>query len=275
MTSQEKILNKNNEGKFICVGLDTDINKIPEFLKNDPYGVFKFNQSIIEATKDYAAGYKINFAFYESAGSAGINELERTVELKPQDIISIADAKRGDIGNTSEMYAKSVYEHFKFDAITLHPYMGKDSLQPFLDFTNKMNYVLVLTSNPGSNDFEKLELKNGRFLYQNILQNVSDWNRDNNCGIVFGATKLDELKTNINNFGNLSILLPGVGAQGGSLEDVSKTFNDNKRKNYLVNVSRGIIYKSNNADFAEAAHNEIIALNKISSSYKNSVKESI
>jgi len=265
MTSQEKILKKNDEGKFICVGLDTDINKIPVFLKNDRDGVFKFNQSIIEATKDYAAAYKINFAFYESAGAKGISELEKTVELIPRDILSIADAKRGDIGNTSEMYAKSVYDHFKFDAVTLHPYMGKDSLQPFLDFTVKINYILVLTSNPGANDFEKLELKDGRFLYQNILENVNKWNENNNCGIVFGATKLDELKTNINKFGNLSVLLPGVGAQGGSLENVSKTFKDNERKNYLVNVSRGIIYKSSGDDYAEAARYEIISLNKITS----------
>jgi orotidine-5'-phosphate decarboxylase len=270
MTSQEKILKKNDQEKFICVGLDTDINKIPKFLQNDSDGVFKFNESIIDATKDYAAGYKINFAFYERAGSEGINELERTIELIPTDILSIADAKRGDIGNTSEMYAKSVYEHFGFDAVTLHPYMGKDSLQPFLDFIDKMNFVLVLTSNPGANDFEKLELKNGGFLYQNILQSVNTWNENNNCGIVFGATKLEELKTNITSFNNLSVLLPGIGAQGGSLEDVSKTFNDNKRKNYLVNVSRSIIYKSSGEDFAEAARNEIIALNKISSSYQNS-----
>jgi orotidine-5'-phosphate decarboxylase len=263
MKSQEKILNKNNEGKFICVGLDTDINKIPKFLQGDPDGVFKFNKSIIEATREYAAAYKINFAFYEQAGSKGITELERTVELIPQDILSIADAKRGDIGNTSDMYAKSVYEHFNFDAVTLHPYMGKDSLQPFLNFTNKMNYVLVLTSNPGANDFEKLELKDGRFFYQNILENVNKWNENNNCGIVFGATKLDELKSNINKFDNLSILLPGVGAQGGNLEDISKTFKNNNRKNYIVNVSRGIIYKSSGEDFAEAARNEIISLNKL------------
>ena len=169
MSSQEKILKKNDEGKFICVGLDTDVNKIPASLKNDPNGVFKFNQSIIEATKDFAAAYKINFAFYEQAGAQGIKELERTIELIPQNILSIADAKRGDIGNTSEMYAKSVYEHFKFDAVTLHPYMGKDSLQPFLDFTDKMNYVLVLTSNPGANDFEKLELKDGKNFIQKVL----------------------------------------------------------------------------------------------------------
>jgi orotidine-5'-phosphate decarboxylase len=144
----------------------------------------------------------------------------------------------------------------------LHPYMGKDSLQPFLDYKDKMNYVLVLTSNPGANDFEKLQLSDGRFLYQNILKRVNEWNDNRNCGIVFGATKLDELKANIENFGSLSVLLPGVGAQGGSLEDVIKTFNDYKRKNYLVNVSRGIIYKSAAEDFAEAARSEIISLNK-------------
>ncbi|HEX9252284.1 MAG TPA: orotidine-5'-phosphate decarboxylase [Ignavibacteriaceae bacterium] len=265
MKSQEKILNKNAEGKFICVGLDTDVNKIPGFLQNDSDGVFKFNQAIIQATKDFTAAYKINFAFYERLGTKGIAELEKTRELIPDDILSIADAKRGDIGNTSEMYAKSVYEHFKFDAVTLHPYMGKDSLTPFLDFYDKMNYVLVLTSNPGANDFEKLELIDGSLLYQNILKSVNEWNVKENCGIVFGATKLDELKNNINNFGNLSVLLPGVGAQGGSLEDVSKVFKESKRKNYLVNVSRGIIYKSGKEDFAEAARDEIISLNKITS----------
>lgn len=265
MKSQEKILNKNNGGKFVCVGLDTDINKIPKFLQNDSDGIFKFNKEIIEATREYAASYKINFAFYEQAGSKGITELEKTVELIPQDILSIADAKRGDIGNTSEMYAKSVYEHFNFDSVTLHPYMGKDSLQPFLDFSDKMNYVLVLTSNPGANDFEKLQLSDGRFLYQNILQSVKEWNQNSNCGIVFGATNPDELKTNLKNFGSLSVLLPGVGAQGGSLEFVSKTFKENNRKNYLVNVSRGIIYKSTGEDFAEAARSEIVLLNKITS----------
>ena len=170
MTSQEKIITRNTEGKFICVGLDTDVTKLPDFLKNDVDGVFNFNQAIIEATKDYAAAYKINFAFYERNGSEGINELERTVELIPENILSIADAKRGDIGNTSEMYAKSVYDHFGFDAVTLHPYMGKDSLQPFLDYSEKMNYILVLTSNPGANDFEKLKLENGNLFIKVFLR---------------------------------------------------------------------------------------------------------
>jgi len=263
MTSQQKILTKNNEDKFICVGLDTDPAKIPEHLKSNPEGVYIFNQAIIEATKDYAAAYKINFAFYERNGSEGINELEKTIELIPSDILSIADAKRGDIGNTSEMYAKSVYEHFGFDAVTLHPYMGKDSLQPFLDFKDKMNYILVLTSNPGANDFEKLKLENGRYVYQSILEKVNCWNENKNIGIVFGATKIDDLKNDIKNFGELSVLLPGVGAQGGSLEEVNSIFKENHRKNFIVNVSRGIIYKSSKENFAEAARQEIISLNKI------------
>lgn len=268
MTAQKKILNKNYKGKFICVGLDTDIKKIPAFLQNDPDGVFKFNQSIIESTKDFAAAYKINFAFYERLGSKGIEQLERTVELIPKDILSIADAKRGDIGNTSELYAKSIFEHFNFDAVTLHAYMGKDSLQPFLDYSDKMNYILVLTSNAGANDFEKLELKGGGFLFQQILKSVNDWNENSNCGIVFGATKPDELKINIKHFNNLSVLLPGVGAQGGSIEDITKIFNDANRENYLVNVSRSVIYKSSGVDYAEAARDELISLNKISSNGK-------
>jgi len=263
MTAHQKIINKNISGKFICVGLDTDISKIPAHLKNDSDGVFKFNQAIIEATKDFAAAYKINFAFYERNGSEGISELERTVELIPDDILSIADAKRGDIGNTSEMYAKSIFEHFGFDAVTLHPYMGKDSLQPFLDFSDKMNYILVLTSNPGAGDFEKLKLHDGKFVYQKILEKAGTWNDKHNIGIVFGATKIEDLKNDIKNFGSLSVLLPGVGAQGGSLEEVNLVFKENRRKDFLVNVSRGIIYKSDKEDFAEAARQEIMALCKI------------
>lgn len=263
MKSIHKILTNNKSGKFVCVGLDSDINKIPKFLQKDKDAVFKFNSAIVEATKDYAAAYKINFAFYEQNGSKGFSELERTIELIPANALSIADAKRGDIGNTSEMYARSVYEHFRFDAVTLNPYMGKDSLQPFLDYQDKLNFILVLTSNPGADDFEKLLLKNGKYFYQQILEKINEWNNNKNCGIVFGATKIEELKTNINSFGSLSVLLPGVGAQGGSMSDVKKVFSTNNRDNYIVNVSRSIIYKSNQEDFAEAARNEIILLNKI------------
>ncbi len=261
MSALKKIFNKNNDGKFICVGLDTDLKKIPPFLLKENNPLLTFNKAIIEATKDFTAAYKINFAFYERNGAKGIEELEKTVELIPQDILSIADAKRGDIGNTSEMYAESVYNHFKFDSVTLNPYMGKDSLDPFLKYQDKLNFILVLTSNPGAADFEKSELANGKFLYQTVLQSVNQWNQNKNCGIVFGATNIDELKNNIQSFGNLTILLPGVGAQGGSLNDVVSVFKENNRKNFIVNMSRSIIYKSNRMDFAEVANKEILNLN--------------
>jgi orotidine-5'-phosphate decarboxylase len=262
MTAQEKLFKKNLEGKFICVGLDTDQSKIPQHLQSNLNPVFVFNKEIINATKLYAAAYKINFAFYEKDGAKGIKELEKTVSLIPGDIVSIADAKKGDIGNTSTLYAKSIFNHFSFDSVTLNPYMGKDSLDPFLDYKDKINFVLVLTSNTGASDFEKLELKDGRFVYQRILEKVNEWNKKNNCGIVFGATRLKELKNNIKKFDNLSVLLPGVGAQGGSLEDVVSIFKSEKRNNYLINSSRGIIYKSSGKDFAEAAQSEIKLLNE-------------
>ncbi len=269
MTSREKILKINNEGKFICVGLDTDLKKIPAFLLKEKNPVLAFNKAIIESTKDYAAAYKINFAFYEQNGAKGFEELEKTLQLIPTNVLSIADAKRGDIGNTSKMYAKSVYDHFGFDSVTLNPYMGKDSLEPFLEYEDKINFILILTSNPGANDFEKLKLFDGNYLYQNILDRTNQWNTKKNCGIVFGATKITELKDSINSFGDLTVLLPGVGAQGGSIEEVSNLFKSKNRKNYIVNVSRGIIYKSSTEQFASDAQNEIINLNKIVSEIIN------
>ena len=263
MLSKEKIIKKNNEGKFICVGLDTDIDKIPSFLLKEKNPILTFNKAIIEATKNFVAAYKINFAFYERNGIKGIEDLEQTIELIPDDILSIADTKRGDIGNTSQMYASSVFDHFGFDAVTLHPYMGQDSVNPFLDYSEKLNFILVLTSNPGALDFEKLKLNNGQYLYQNVLANVNKWNEKNNCGIVFGATKIEELKENIKDFKNLTVLLPGVGAQGGSLEEVVSLFKANDRKDYLVNVSRGILYKNSGENFAQSAQDEIKNLNNI------------
>lgn len=263
MSALNKVLKKNDEGKFICVGLDTDLNKIPSFLLKEKNPILSFNKAIIEATKDYTAAYKINFAFYEKNGAKGIEELEKTIELIPKDILSIADAKRGDIGNTSEMYANSIFQHFKFDAVTLNPYMGKDSLEPFIEHEDKLNFILVLTSNPGASDFEKIKLSDGKFLYQKILDSVNKWNDKKNCGIVFGATNTDELKDNVSNFNELTVLLPGVGAQGGSLTEVVSVFNKNRRKNFIVNLSRSILYKSDKEDFAQAAKNEIINLNSI------------
>ena len=261
MRAIDKLLNKNREGKFICVGLDSDITKIPPYLKSAPNPILKFNQAIINATKNSAAAYKINFAFYEKDGEKGLRVLFETVESIPPDILIIADAKRGDIGNTSLMYAKSVFEHYNFDAVTLNPLMGKDSLEPFLSYKDKLNFILALTSNKGAADFEKLKLDSGKFLYQYIVEKVVEWNSNNNCGLVFGATNSGELNDNINSFGSLPILLPGVGAQGGSVADVIGAFESSGRRNFLINVSRGIIYSSGKEDFAEKALEELLNYN--------------
>lgn len=263
MTAQEKLTNKNNEHKIICVGLDSDINKIPSHLKSTSNPILEFNKAIIENTCEYAAAYKINFAFYEKDGASGFDLIEKTISLIPDDILIIADAKRGDIGNTSQMYAAAVYEYFKCDAVTIHPYMGFDSVNPFLEKKEKLNFILALTSNKGADDFEKLKLEDGSFLYQKVINKVKEWNINKNCGIVFGATQIDELSENIKTFGELPVLLPGVGAQGGSLEDVIKVFKSNNRLNLLINSSRGIIYKDNSNKFAVSAKKEIMKLNEL------------
>jgi len=250
MLSENKIIKKLNAGFHICVGLDTDRRKIPVYLQNDDDGIYKFNKAIIETTKDIAAAYKINFAFYEKEGAKGFEMLSKTLKLIPSDVSIIGDAKRGDIGNTSLMYAQSMFEHFKIDASTLNPYMGYDSLAPFINYSDKIHFILALTSNPGSHDFEKLELKSGKKVYQEVIEKVNQWNREKNLGIVFGATNLDELKENIGNFGNLLILLPGVGAQGGNLEKIVRVFKENSNNNYLINVSRALIYADSSKNFA-------------------------
>jgi orotidine-5'-phosphate decarboxylase len=261
MNALEKLVNRNNSDNFICVGLDTDFDKLPLHIKSSANPVLNFNKAIIDSTSEYCAAYKINFAFYEKDGEEGLKVLSETINYIPSNILIIADAKRGDIGNTSRMYAKSVFEYYNCDAVTLNPLMGKDSLEPFFEYSDKLNFILALTSNKGANDFEKLKLNNGRFLYQQIIEKVKEWNLNNNCGIVFGATNSEELKENINSFETLPVLLPGIGTQGGSLEDVVKSFKTVNRKSFLINVSRGIIYKSSGEDFAEKAREEILSLN--------------
>lgn len=263
MTALEKLNIANKNGKFLCVGLDTDINKIPKYLLKTENPIYEFNKIIIEKTKDVSAAYKLNFAFYETMGSKGFEILKSTIDLIPNNILIIGDAKRGDIGNTSEMYAKSLFEYFNCDASTLHPYMGYDSISPFLHYNNKLNFILALTSNKGSEDFEKQKLENGDFLFQYIIKKVNEWDTNNNCGFVFGATNSYELEENIELIKQKPILLPGVGAQGGSLEEVVKILFKYNVENFIINSSRGIIYKDSSEKFGEAAREEIIKMNLI------------
>ena len=261
MKATEKLTAQNNDNKFICVGLDTDIEKIPAHLKSSSQPILDFNKAIIDVTKDNAAAYKINFAFYEKFGSEGMKVLSETINFIPENILIIGDAKRGDIGNTSRMYAQSVFDFYKCDAVTLNPLMGYDSLKPFLEYENKLNFILALTSNPGAADFEKLKLDDGSYLYQQVIKKVNDWNSVKNCGIVFGATKSDELKENMELIDSLPVLLPGVGSQSGNLEDAICGFKTAGRKQLLINVSRSLIYKSGQKDFAEKANEELLRLN--------------
>lgn len=220
-------------------------------LQSLPDAVFKFNKQIIDATKDYCVAYKINTAFYESDGIKGWKTMEKTVNYIPSTHFKIADAKRGDIGNTSSQYAKAFFETLHFDAITVAPYMGFDSIQPFLEYKNKFTIVLGLTSNKGSEDFQ-LQKINDHYLYEMVLQKVSEWGNKENLMFVVGATKANELATIRKIIPDNFLLIPGVGAQGGSLEDVSK-YGMNKDCGLLVNASRAVIYASNKNDFAKKA----------------------
>lgn len=261
MSAQDKLLQRLQKGKHICVGLDTDISKIPMYLHSEENPIVKFNHIVIDNTAECAAAYKINLAFYEKDGAAGFDNLRRTLELIPEDILVIGDAKRGDIGNTSDMYALSIFNHFNFDAVTLSPYMGYDSLMPFLNYADKINFILALTSNKGSADFEKQKLADNTYLYQKVIEKANNWNTNKNCGIVFGATNSEELKENINSFNDLYVLLPGVGTQGGSLQDVVKTFYQNNKTNFLINISRALLYIDRTTEFGKKIKFEMNRLN--------------
>lgn len=263
MTAQEKLKNNASEGKFICVGLDTDIEKIPNSLRRSTNPILEFNRKIIEATSEFTAAYKFNLAFYEKEGARGLEALFESIRLVPAGVLVIGDGKRGDIGNTSQKYAEMLYREFNFDSATLNPYMGKDSLEPFLAYKSKLNFILTLTSNDGAADFEKLKLSNNLFLYQEVINKVKSWNSNSNCGLVFGATKIGELENNMNIIGDLPVLLPGVGAQGGNLTEVVSLFKQLKLTSFLINVSRGIIYKSSFENFADEARNELLTINNI------------
>jgi orotidine-5'-phosphate decarboxylase len=245
----ERIKAKNS---YLCVGLDTDINKIPDHLLKESDPVFAFNRTIIDATADYAVAYKPNIAFYEALGTKGWESLQKTLEYIPKDIFTIADAKRGDIGNTSGLYAKAFFETLAFDSITVAPYMGVDSVQPFLAYPDKWVILLALTSNEGSQDFQLIQSASGKPLFQEVLEKSQHWGSVDQLMYVVGATRGEKIGEVRKIVPNHFFLVPGVGAQGGSLEEVSR-YGMNSTCGLLVNSSRGIIYASSGKDFGAAA----------------------
>lgn len=254
MTKQELIQQIKLKKSFLCVGLDSDLTKIPKHLLTTEDPIFEFNKAIIDATKDYCVSYKINTAFYEAEGISGWQSMAKTLAYIPENILTIADAKRGDIGNTSNMYAKAFFKKMNFDAITLAPYMGNDSLAPFFEHKNKWGIVLALTSNAGSSDYEQQKIK-GEFLYEHVIKNTCKLASDEQLMFVVGATKPQDFTIIRKHAPTHFLLVPGVGAQGGSLAEVVK-YGKTDEIGLLINASRSIIYASNGVDFAESAQSE-------------------
>ena len=255
MTREELIKQIRAKQSFLCVGLDTDIKKIPQHLLQADDPIFEFNKAIVDATAPYCVAYKPNLAFYESLGVKGLLAFERTVaylnENYPEQFV-IADAKRGDIGNTSQMYARTFFEPYNLDALTVAPYMGEDSVTPFLAYEGKWVILLALTSNKGSHDFQLTEDAQGVRLFEHVLTKSQTWGNADNMMYVVGATQGEAFKDIRRHAPNHFLLVPGIGAQGGSLHDVCQ-YGMNKDCGLLVNSSRGIIYASNGADFAQVA----------------------
>jgi orotidine-5'-phosphate decarboxylase len=248
---------------FLCIGLDTDLSKIPAHLLQQEDPIFAFNKAIIDATADLCVAYKPNLAFYESMGAAGWESLRKTMDYIPAHCFTIADAKRGDIGNTSAMYAKTFFEPsaagFNFDSVTVAPYMGSDSVTPFLAYSNKWVILLALTSNDGAKDFQFDSFENGEKVFERVLVKSSQWGSDENMMYVVGATRGEAFAAIRKLVPNHFLLVPGVGAQGGSLAEVCK-YGLNKECGLLVNSSRAIIYASNTIDFAEKAREAALAM---------------
>lgn len=254
MTTQELINQIKKKKSFLCIGLDVDLNKIPQHLLKEEDPIFAFNKAIIDATHHLCVAYKPNTAFYEAYGLKGWQALERTINYLNQnhpEIFTIADAKRGDIGNTSTMYAKAFFHDLGFDSVTVAPYMGKDSVEPFLAFQDKHTILLALTSNEGAFDFQTLKVNN-KELYKEVLEVSKTYKNSKNLMYVVGATKAEFLADIRNIIPESFLLVPGVGAQGGNLQDVCK-YGMNDDIGLLINSSRGIIYASNGVDFAKAA----------------------
>ena len=261
MTTQTLITEIHKKKSFLCIGLDVDLNKIPKPLlaKTDP--IFEFNKAIIDATHHLCVAYKPNTAFYEAYGLKGWRSFEKTIAYlnkKHPEIFTIADAKRGDIGNTSSMYAKAFFKDLGFDSVTVAPYMGKDSVEPFLDFKNKHTILLALTSNEGAFDFQTKQV-DGKELYKTVIETSKSWKCSENLMYVVGATKAEYFKAIRQIIPDSFLLVPGIGAQGGNLQDVCEN-GMNSQVGLLINSSRGIIYASNKADFATAAAQKALEL---------------
>ena len=261
MKLEDLLIQIKNKNSFLCVGLDTDINKIPKFLLNEDDPIFSFNKSIIDHTNKYCVAYKINTAFYESLGVKGWASMKKTIDYLNNnypEIFTIADAKRGDIGNTSKMYAQSFFTEMNFDSVTINPYMGSDSVKPFLEFENRIAILLGLTSNTGANDIQLKTTNNDDFIFME-MKSSKLWGDHNNMMYVVGATKTEFIQKIRNEIPNHFLLIPGVGVQGGDLNEVCKhALNDNI--GIIVNSSRSIIYASTAEDFAIAAANQAIIL---------------
>ncbi len=254
MNTQQLVQEIQKKKSFLCIGLDVDLNKIPEHLLKEEDPIFAFNKAIIDSTHHLCVAYKPNMAFYEACGIKGWRALKKTIDYlnaNHPEIFTIADAKRGDIGNTSSMYAKAFLEDLAFDSITVAPYMGKDSVEPFLSFENKHAILLALTSNEGAFDFQTKKVDN-KELYKQVLETSKTWKNSENLMYVVGATKAEYFAEIRQIIPDSFLLVPGVGAQGGNLQDVCK-YGMNENVGLLVNSSRGIIYASDSADFAQTA----------------------
>lgn len=263
MTTQQLVDQIKKKKSFLCVGLDVDLNKIPQHLLQTEDPIFEFNKAIIDATHHLCVAYKPNIAFFEAYGLKGWKALEKTINYLNEnhpEIFTIADAKRGDIGNTSTMYAKAFFEDLAFDSVTIAPYMGKDSVEPFLAFKDKHTILLALTSNQGAFDFQT-KLVDGKELYKQVLETSKTYTNSENLMYVVGATKAEYLSEIRQIIPDSFLLVPGVGAQGGNLQDVCK-YGMTKDVGLLINSSRGIIYASNGEDFAQAAAQKAEELQK-------------
>ncbi len=249
MTREELVAQIKQKRSYLCVGLDTDPAKIPAHLLGEEDPIFAFNKAIIEATLPYCVAYKPNFAFYEAMGEKGMTALRKTMDLIPSSHFTIADAKRGDIGNTSERYAAAYFNDFNFDSVTVAPYMGSDSVQPFMKSDGKWTILLALTSNSGADDFEQLVLANGKKLYEQVVDSAMTWGKSDRLMFVVGATRVEALKALRERAPEYFFLIPGVGAQGGDLKSVSAAAM-NADCGMLVNASRSILYASSGEDFA-------------------------